>query len=209
MDVEYAIEKIGGSIDVFNKLVRLFYEQNAAASEELYKKAGKDVRGFKIKIHSLKTTSMNIGAMDLAHQATKMEGAINIGNREYINDNLEKFLESLVDVLLAVEDYVTFADTVSGMSDEEYATKHSGRNEGEAKEDGAKEDMDIFRMLEEIKNYAQQDDYNTTNELLDVLVSFDLEGEDMDFAEALREVVSKKDKDGIVELVNTYFALKM
>lgn len=204
MDVEYAIEKIGGSIDVFNKLVRLFYEQNAAASEELYKKAGKDVRGFKIKIHSLKTTSMNIGAMDLAHQATKMEGAINIGNREYINDNLEKFLESLVDVLLAVEDYVTFADTVSGMSDEEYAAKRSGKNE-----DDEKEDADIFRMLEEIKKYAKQGDYKETEDLLNILISFDLEGEDTEFVETLRDVVLKKDKDSIVELVDTYFALKM
>lgn len=203
MDIEHAIEKIGGSIDVFNKLVRLFYEQNAAASEELYKKAGKDVRGFKIKIHSLKTTSMNIGAMDLAHQATKMEGAINIGNREYINDNLESFLESLVDVLLAVEDYIGFVDDLSGMSDEEYAQKMANKTEENV------EEGDIFQDLETIKELAHNEDYESVSSLMEKLLSYKLEGEDKEFMEALSELVSNKDKESIIELVNTYFALKL
>ncbi len=204
LDIEYAIEKIGGSIDMFNKLVRLFYEQNAAASEELYKKAGRDVRGFKIKIHALRTSSMNIGAMKLTQQATKMEGAINIGNREYINDNLENFLESLVDVLLAVEDYITFVDDVSGMTDEEYAAKVLGKEE----ENISGED-DMTKDLEYLKKCAEEEDYDSMDFVMDKLLGYPLEGEDADFMSALKETVTNNDKDGIVELINTYFALKL
>lgn len=210
LDVEYAIEKIGGSIDVYNKLVRMFYDQNAAASEELYKKSGKDVRGFKIKIHALRTVSMNIGALDLAHQATKMEGAINIGNREYINDNIESFLESLVDVLLAVEDYITFVDSVSGMTDEEYAIKMSGKSaEMDNEEDGLSDVQSIFEMLEQLKDAARNSEYESVDALMGTLNSYNLEGEDMEFIAALTEVVTNRDSDAIEELVNTYFALKM
>ena len=151
---------------------------------------------------------MNIGALDLAHQATKMEGAINIGNREYINDNIESFLESLVDVLLAVEDYITFVDSVSGMTDEEYAMKTSSKTADMGNEEEAN-DKNIFEMLEQLKNAAHNSEYDSVDEIINTLNSYNLEGEDMEFIAALNEVVTNRDSDAIEELVNTYFALKM
>lgn len=203
MDVEYAIEKIGGSIDVYNKLLRMFYEQNAAASEELYKKAGKDVRGFKIKIHALRTASMNIGATALAHQATRMEGAINIGNREYINENVESFLENLVDVLLAVEDYNTFVDSISGTGDEEY----NGKGQEPEIIDAGSEDIAIY--LKEIEKMMEADDFAAGEQIMDRLLALRTEGEDREFISALNNLVRQKDKEGIRELIDTYFALKL
>lgn len=203
MDVEYAIEKIGGSIDVYNKLVRMFYEQNAAASEELYKKAGKDVRGFKIKIHALRTASMNIGATKLAHQATKMEGAINIGNRDYINDNIEDFLESLVDVLLAVEDYNAFVDSVSGAKDDDYQEKNNDMTDTDLAE------RDIAICLENIKSALGADDFEKCNVIMDRLLSLKTQGEDREFIAALNDLLREQNKAGTEELISTYFALKL
>ncbi|MBQ8412036.1 MAG: hypothetical protein IJX12_00215 [Lachnospiraceae bacterium] len=208
MDVEYAIEKIGGSIDVFNKLVRLFYEQNAAVSEELYRKSSTDVRGFKTKIHGLKASCANIGAMALAHEATKMEGAINIGNREYVNDNIEEFIEKLVDVLFAIEEYIGFIDSISGMSDEEYALRNSNKND-ETTETKLLQEGEIFQYLENIKTFATSEDYAEVSSIMNELHAYNLEGEDKEFIEALNEVVSNKEQEGIIELVNTYYALKL
>ncbi|MDD6328485.1 MAG: ATP-binding protein, partial [Lachnospiraceae bacterium] len=123
IDVEYALSKIGGSIHVFNKLIATYYRQHASAIDELYEKFGKDARAFKTKIHALRVNSMSVGAIILSQEASKIEAAINIGNRDYVKDNLENFTEHLFEVLLALEDYLNFMNEVSGMTDEEYAAK--------------------------------------------------------------------------------------
>lgn len=129
IDVEYAISKVGGSIHVFNKLVVTYYRQHANAIDELFEKFGKDARGFKTKLHAIRVNSMSIGAIRLSQGASKLEAAINIGNRDYVKDNLEDFAEHLLEVLLTLEEYIAFRDEVSGMTDEEYFAKTKQQNE--------------------------------------------------------------------------------
>ena len=205
VDVEYALEKIGGSIDVFNKLIKIFFEQNQSASEELYKKSGKDIRGFKAKIHTLRTTATNIGALRFAQFATKMEAAINIGNRDYVNDNLEDFTEQLVDILLALEDYLAFVDSVSGMSDEEYVAINKRNDE----EKEASVDRIEINILENIKYAALEKDFEVVNSNMEELQKYEYEGEDKEFIEVLIEAVNGKSIETIDELITTYIDLKI
>ena len=71
------------------------------------------------------------------------------------------------------------------------------------------EEGDIFQDLETIKELAHNEDYESVNSLMEKLLSYKLEGEDKEFMEALSELVSNKEKESIIELVNTYFALKL
>ena len=208
VDVGGTIEKIGGSIDVYNKLITIYYNQNSAAIEELYDKLGKDARAFKAKIHAIRTNSASIGANSLSKAASKMEAAINIGNRDYVKDNLEDFTDQLLDVLFAVEEYISFMESVSGFSDEEYAAKKAEERE---RQEEAGEKLNIMPMdvLETIKYDALEGAYERVEENMQVLLNGKYTGEDQEFLDVLNQAVRDRNIPVIDELITTYFDLKV
>lgn len=208
VDVGGTIEKIGGSIDVYNKLITIYYNQNSAAIEELYDKLGKDARAFKAKIHAIRTNSASIGANSLSKAASKMEAAINIGNRDYVKDNLEDFTDQLLDVLFAVEEYISFMESVSGFSDEEYAAKKAEERE---RQEEAGEKLNIMPMdvLETIKYDALEGAYERVEENMQVLLNGKYTGEDKELLDVLNQAVRDRNIPVIDELITTYFDLKV
>lgn len=224
LDVELAIEKIGGSIDVYNKLVNIFYNQNVNAVKELREKQSRDIRSFKLKIHSIKTNSLNIGAIGLAQETAKMEAAINIGNRDYVKDNISKVTTQLTEILTLLEEYKAFVDSVSDMTDEEYmrSKKLEAEADRESEEavksaaskknnDDIKEKcqgIDIIR-LENIKYIALEGEYEEVRQELAILEKNEYYGEDKDFIEVLKKAIADEDSKAIDELVTTYIDLKM
>ncbi len=220
IEIEYAIEKIGGNIDMYNKLVTTFYNHNTIVIDELYDKIDKDARGFKTRIHSLRTNSINIGALELAKKAATLEAAVNINNKEYVKDNLGDLMSELRETLENIYEYLTFLEEVSELTDEEYETlyKHSD-TKSEGGTDSSDEDLEIdlanipkdgiFGELDAIKKYALASNMDEVNNTMNRLLSYEYEGEDKEFMDALYDVVSSGDKDAVVELVDTYMALKM
>ena len=209
IDVEGAIAKIGGSIDVYNRLIVTYYNQNAAAIDELYDKIGRDARGFKTKIHSIRTNSASVGANELSKEASRLEAAINIGNREYVKDNIEGFTDDLLDVLLAIEEYVSYMDSVSGMSDEEYAEqKAKEREQREEKHTDDNQDSIDMSLLEILVTDSKNGYYESVIKTIELIDSKRYMGEDAEFIVVLKEAVDKRDSAMISELVTTYFDLK-
>lgn len=238
IDVEYAISKIGGSIHVFNKLVVTYYRQHANAIDELFEKFGNDARGFKTKLHAIRVNSMSIGAIRLSQEASKFEAAINIGNRDYVKDNLDDFAEHLLEVLLTLEEYIAFRDEVSGMTDEEYAAKVLQQNEEqqekeqeqqvqqEQREQMASQDLEhapesmeteknndfasiSLDLLETIKYHALMNSFNEVDTLMNQIMEKEYVGEDQEFVVVLKGAVDRHDVAAIDELITTYFDLKM
>ena len=208
VDVENAIERIGGSIDVFNRLAVAYYNQNENAPDELSKKLEKDIRGFKAKIHTIKTTSTNIGALSIAKEASRLEAAINIGNKEYVRRNLRDFVKNLKGILQSIQEYLEFVDTVTGMTDEEYNQKLAENKSFDEAEGGAGTTLNE-ETLESIKQYAVDNDFELLDATMEMISTMEFEGEDKDFLDALAEVVTARDRDAIVELVTTYVNLKL
>ncbi len=206
LSVEASLEKIGGSIDVFNKLIKIFYNQNSNASAELYEKQGKDIRGFRTKIHSIRTNSTNIGALKLAKEAAKMEAAINIGNREYVKDNLDEFVDLLLDVLLAIEDYQAYMDKLSGNVYESKG-KEEMTDDSPESEISQPQSIDVNR-LEDIKYLAFDEEFDAVVDEMDKLCQIEYVGEDEEFIQVLKTAVEEKDMAKIDELVTTYINLK-
>lgn len=212
IEIEYAIEKIGGNIDMYNKLVTTFYNHNIIVIDELYDKIDKDARGFKTRIHSLRTNSINIGALQLAKKAATLEAAININNKEYVKDNLGDLMSELRETLENINEYLTFINEVADLTDEEYEQRYKN---GQLQEDELEIDISnissdgIFGELKAMKSAAKESDFDEVNNSMNRLLSYEYEGEDKEFMDALYDVVSSKDKDAVIELVDTYMALKM
>lgn len=203
VDVEAAIEKIGGSIDVFNKLIVAYYNQNSNAVEDLFEKFEHDLRGFKAKIHTIKTTSINIGAYKYARDASNLEAAINIGNKEYVRDNIEEFARNMQILINTLAVYIDFMESVSGMTDEEYAKKHSKDSET-----GSEIVLNVS-LLEEMAEHAKESDFEFLDTCVEGLHNVELDPDDEGFVSALAEVVSNKDVDAICDIISTYISLKL
>ncbi len=214
IEIEYAIEKIGGNIDMYNKLVTTFYNHNTIVIDELYDKIDKDARGFKTRIHSLRTNSINIGALELAKKAATLEAAININNKEYVKDNLGDLMSELREILENICEYLTFIEEVSGLTDDEYDRLYRNpENIGQEidasqiKSEGSVNG--IFIELELMKASAIAGNLDEVANSMNRLLSYEYEGEDKEFMDALYDVVNSGDNSAIVELVDTYMALKM
>mgnify|MGYP004575880447 FL=1 len=215
LDVEEAIQRIGGSIEVYNKLIQAFYSQNKDVAGTLAEKSTRDIRAFKTKIHSIRTLSNSIGAYELARYAAKMETSINVGKREQLKQNLRGFIDELVYLLLILEDYERFVDEVSGMTDEEYAakmTKQSDKSvEDSSEEKSVPEDLTIIpiALLEEIVAEAESNDFESAKKQLERIMQYGYDGDNLEFLQALSEVVVAENVDAVKELVNTYKDLKL
>lgn len=123
-DVKGVLTRIGGNIDVYNKILSTFYNQNKDSAEELSNKIDTDYRGFRIKIHNIRTGCQNIGAFEAAEITLRVENAINLGNKGYARDNLALIYDCLSVIIEAIEGYLAFVDSQKGVSDEEYAELH-------------------------------------------------------------------------------------
>ena len=220
LDVEEAIQRIGGSIEVYNKLIQAFYSQNKDIANTLADKSTRDIRSFKMKIHSIRTLSNSIGAYELARYAAKMETSINVGKRDQLRQNLRGFTDELVYLLLILEDYERFVDEVSGMTDEEYAAKMAQENsKEETKEtdtdmnvqEEVPEDLTVISIaaLDEIAKHAKSGDFEQVRIQLERLKSFGYDGDNFEFLQALSEAATSGNADMITELVNTYRDLKL
>jgi CheY-like chemotaxis protein len=207
VDVESALEKIGGSIDVFNRLVLNYYNQNHDAPQEISGKFPKNIRAFKNKVHNVKTGSNNIGAYKLSQEASRIEAAINIGNKDYTRDNLEEFIRHLTENLEVIGAYVSFANEISGMTDEEYADRFNMTGEDGDSEETAVVTVDIS-ILEDIKYAALDNDFQTVLEYMNILQGVEYTGEDKEFMDVLEDAVLGENVADIDQLVTTYIDLK-
>ena len=219
LDVEEAIQRIGGSIEVYNKLIRAFYMQNKDAADTLAEKSTRDIRTFKAKIHSIRTLSNSIGAYEFAKYAAKMEASVNVGKRDQLRQNLKEFIDELVYLLLIVEDYEHFVDEVSGMTDEEYAAKMAQKEEKtetdivvqpeEKTEVSDDRSVIAISVLDTIVADAEAGDYTAATEELDALLQRGYDGDNLEFLYALSDVLKEKQPEAVLELVNTYKDLKL
>ncbi|MCM1273124.1 MAG: response regulator [Clostridium sp.] len=196
IDVTDAINKIGGNIDVFNKLITAYHSQNQNAAEDLYEKLGNDMRGFKAKIHTIKTTSINIGAIRLSKDAAKLEAAISVGDKDYVKKNLEAFADNLAMLTEALQQYIAYVEATM--------TNEAGEQVGDEADYGL--DMELLNDMQENAKVGM---FELVQECVDKLKKTRLDGDDMGFVNALDEAVAEKNAEAIDDLIKTYISLKL
>ena len=100
-------------------------------------------------------------------------------------------------------------DSVSGMSDEEYAEqKAKEREQREEKHTDDNQDSIDMSLLEILVTDSKNGDYESVIKTIELIDSKRYMGEDAEFIVVLKEAVDKRDSAMISELVTTYFDLK-
>ena len=213
LDVAGTLERIGGSIEVYNRILSTFYNQNQNAPEELKIKFSKNYRTFRARVHNIRTGAQNIGASELVSLITRIDSAINIGNKGYVRDNLTSLVSMLDRVLDAIASYLDFAAGQQGITDEEYAAMASEKpaekavEEEKALEPEVKDQIDSV-TLKKMRDAAMGGDSETLASELERIRKDRYGKEDTEFIQALTEQVEEGNMEAILDMIGTYVELK-
>ncbi len=179
LDVVGVLDRIGGNIEVYNKILSTFYSQNKDSRKELGEKLHSDFRGFRNKIHSIRTGCQNIGAIDAAEIALRIENALNLGNRIYAENNLYQIYDCITVINELIEDYLDFVNDKKGVTDKELAEKIAKVRDTE--------NLIADEYLEEAEALRKKEEASLTEENLESHNEYEDEYEDYDDSEEVEE----------------------
>ncbi|MBQ9610333.1 MAG: response regulator [Lachnospiraceae bacterium] len=205
INVKRAIEKIGGSIDVFNKIIKAFYNQNKNLKENIEAHDSTDTHWFKRKIHTLKTSSYNIGAYEFSQETARIEAAINSNNNTYMLINYEKHLSHLDELVNAIGEYINSIDDLKKTKQHE---EEEIINSEEIYSEERKSESIDKTLLNKLDESLATNDSKTLNKIMTDILKYNYEGEDGEFIVVLKETIDDNDIEKARELITTYLDLK-
>ena len=191
IDVAMGISNCGGKFEDYLKILKITYDYGEKQLEEL--KAAweaNDYETYIIKIHSLKSTSLNIGACALSAMARSQEDEGRAGNYSYIDKHMQEFQDDGRKILAVIKDILIEHNVISD------DTTASTEAEDELYEamllrlykniDHCIDQFDfakVFDILDEIKKYQVPDKHKAILDKLDALM------EDLD-VDAIKDLLS-------------------
>ncbi len=214
LDVTGVLDRIGGSIDVYHRMLNTFYNQNQDVDMELDKKFSSNYRGFRSKIRSIRAGCQTIGAVETAEIALRIENAINLGNRSYVRDHLKELNVSLERLMDSLQEYLDFMNREKGRVDDEIPVSPAPTVQEDKKDrtdvlvrTAAEEGIDV-RMLRSMQSSLEVGDMQEVIRIYETIRAVDYSGEDAEFMEVLGEQIKGQNADQIQDLLATYISLR-
>lgn len=118
VDVDRGIANCGGKLEDYIKILKITYDYGEKQLAEL-KNAfyEKDYETYIIKIHSIKSTSLNIGAADISGLARTQEEQGRAGNFSYIDKHMEHFQKQYKKLLEKIQSVLEEQKLLSSKDD--------------------------------------------------------------------------------------------
>lgn len=175
IDVSLGLKNCGGSISDYLNILKINYTYGSKHLEELADMLSKkDYENYTIKIHSMKSTTLGIGAVTTSNMALEHEKAGKSGEYDYIDENFEAFRTEYESQLKKIEEVLHHYNLISASSPETDEEAFDSRilsgillniRNNIDNFDFAK----IFDILEEMKKYQLPSEYR---EIFDKLAAF-------------------------------------
>lgn len=163
LDVQAALKLLGGEKlfwSVLKEYYRIIDKKYALVQECLQKE---DWKRYTIEVHALKSSSRQIGAMELASMAERMETAGNTGEIELIKEVTPGMLEKYIQYKEILAPYFKEEDMAQGELRENVNTKELSEFFAKMKDAMDNLDMDAMEeVINRMKHYAYngvQSDY--------------------------------------------------
>ena len=178
IDVKLGMSHCGGELESYLKILEITCKYGEKQLEELRNLwEEKDYRGYTIKVHSLKSNAMNIGARDVSEEAKRQETAGNNGDYAYIQRNIERLLADYTSVLNKVKEVLVHYEMLPAQEKEDKPKLEERMALQVLRNIGTHIDNfnfgEVFKILEETKKYSVPDKYREvlaqTEKLMDDL----------------------------------------
>ena len=192
IEVEQGITNCGGDVQDYLKILKIAYDYGEKQLSEL-KNAWKqqDYEHYIIKIHSLKSTSLNMGAVDISAAARMQEESGRAGNFTYIDEQMETFQDAYRELLKHLKLVLTHFQMLQAetVSDETEAIDETML-------------LPIFKNLERC---IDDFDFSKVFEILEELKKYNLPEKYEDLRTKIEELMEDLSVDEIKELLETSF----
>lgn len=184
LDTQQALKLLGNE-----KLFRTVLKEYFCAIEKKHQtilghKQAERWRDYTIEVHSLKSTSRQIGANLLADLAAEMEKAGNEGNIDLINEKTDRMLS----------EYIKFKDILKPYFPEC----------AESEEDKLPGTEDLLRMLEQIQVALDNFDTLQIDEALEQLEGFQFSDDQRSYFEKLKEAALNTDFETCYNIIEEW-----
>lgn len=185
VEVEQGVSNCGGEIEDYLNVLNIAYQYGEKQLEELKTlKEQKDYENYTIKIHSMKSTTRNLGAIQLSDKAKKQEMAGKEGEYSYIDEHMQEFQEEYKMLLANIETVLEKYQLLEEKQKEEKEvlgeemTLHILSNIRNYVENF--DFIKVFDILEEVKKYQISEEYQPVfekiNEWMEVLAVDEIKG---------------------------------
>lgn len=183
LNVKNAVSMLG-SEKLFMTVLGEYYGAIDKKSKNILEhKAAKRWREYTIEVHSLKSTSKQIGADHLSQIAAELEKAGNDGNIALINEKTDGMIKEYLELKQALSKY--FGDTKT-------AEIRSARAE------------DIAELLDKMREALDNFDTLQIDEVIEEMSKFKYSGKDAELSERLKTAAADYDIDACAEIVTEW-----
>jgi signal transduction histidine kinase/CheY-like chemotaxis protein/HPt (histidine-containing phosphotransfer) domain-containing protein len=97
IDIKQGIVLTGGKEDKYREILSLFCNETEKRITSL--ENSEDIRDITIQVHTIKSATANIGAVEISTEAAQLETACNAGDINYIKENMDCFKKGLTDII--------------------------------------------------------------------------------------------------------------
>lgn len=192
IDVAMGISNCGGKFEDYLKILKITYDYGEKQLDEL-KSAfeEKDYETYIIKIHSIKSTSLNIGATGISAMARSQEEEGRAGNFAYIDKHMQEFQD----------DYRKLLETIKALLIEHgiLATEEEASVEDAPELDDAM----LLRLYKNIERCIDQFDFAKVFEVLEETKKYKVPDKHKEILGKLDTLMEDLNIDEIKELLNS------
>ena len=188
MDIDSGIANSGGNLTEYLNILKITYEYGPKQINEL-KTAWetKDYENYIIKIHSMKSTTLNIGAMNLSANARRQEAQGREGNYSYIDNHFQNFSEEynkLLNNIHVVLEHFNMLHPVDSTDNSQVLSNEM-----------------ITRILKAIDTNIDNFDFGKVFEILEEIKQYSIPAEYTELFEKISAYMDELDVDNIKELL--------
>ena len=188
MDIDSGIANSGGNLTEYINILKITYEYGPKQINEL-KTAWetKDYENYIIKIHSMKSTTLNIGAMNLSANARRQEAQGREGNYSYIDNHFQNFSEEynkLLNNIHVVLEHFNMLHPVDSTDNSQVLSNEM-----------------ITRILKAIDTNIDNFDFGKVFEILEEIKQYSIPAEYTELFEKISAYMDELDVDNIKELL--------
>lgn len=167
LDIDKCISYIGGNEEAYGEILSIFARESEEKIElikTLFEQG--DLKNYKIEVHALKSSSLNIGAVELSELAKELEAAGKEGNLDGAEEKHNELLRLYTEVVEAARKYLGDAQSIDSSPEEE--------EDGDLSEISA--DM-VIEYIERAKSACSGFDGNTVTEIAAETSMYSFDGE--------------------------------
>ncbi len=184
VDVDMGIRNCG-SLEDYKQVLQIAADYGNKQLDELEKyQQQKDYENYTIKIHAMKSSSLNLGAVDISEMAKQQEIAGEAGKYDYIEEHAE-----------------SFRAIYRGLLEEIYAVLAHFKGEEQTEEKELLEESMIMPILSNIRKSLEDFEYPKIFKILEEMKNFELPEKYQQIFEQINEWMEDLMVDEIEELL--------